>query len=216
MANCDTKRRSDRYKQKNLIIKSNMEFEILAKLGDWIQKDQQLIKSGRTVFTSPEAGLLLHVHTGDKTDYSGFVAGIGIPIHQTEINESTNADKQFFHVTFRTRTPKILQQGVVSGKRRNWNNAFGNKLGEKKVYVFSDFTMAVRWAHKMEYEFEKPTDILIVKVGETTSDDHIEAQMNGKTWFKTDDIPPENIVRVIPLTRELIKQVAQTGSAEIP
>ena len=48
-------------------------------------------------------------------------------------------------------------------------------------------------------------------------DDHIEGQLAGHTWFKSPaTIPPQDIVRVIPLTPELTKQAIIGSTAEEP
>jgi hypothetical protein len=126
----------------------------------------------------------------------------------------------YYHVTFATRVPSILQQGLVAGKIRNWNNAFGNKQGSTAhIYLFDDFTSAVRWAATMEWEFDKPVEILVIEnpPGLIQPDDHIQMQLNGYGALTTDEvIPPECIRRAISLTSEMKKEVAQTQKATIP
>ena len=46
-------------------------------------------------------------------------------------------------------------------------------------------------------------------------DNHIEGQLAGHTWYKSPaTIPPQDVVRVIPLTPELTKQVVAGGATE--
>jgi hypothetical protein len=117
----------------------------------------------------------------------------------------------YYHATFSSRVSSIRRQGLVLGKRKVWSSAFAPKgLGLNAIYLFSDPAMAVRWAHKMQFDFDRPASILVVEnpPGDIVADDHIEAQMNGRTWFHTDQpIPPECITRVVPLTLALTRAV---------
>jgi len=122
----------------------------------------------------------------------------------------------FYHVTFKSRLKSILKNGITSGHKRNWNNAFGAKLGKNdQVYIFTDFTSAVRWAARMEWDFEK--DIVIIRLrfdGDHSRDDHWE---NDGTWWSTSShISPDQIIDVIPLVLTMKQEVAQTGKATPP
>ena len=127
-----------------------------------------------------------------------------------ELDEDVSKSGKFYHVTFAARLPKIMQDGLVSGKRRVWKDSFGTNQGSRtSVYLFSSPIMAIRWAHKMEYEFGRKASILVVNnpPGNIKPDNHIEAQMNGKTWFTTDaPIPPSCISKVVPLTNDLCRK----------
>lgn len=126
----------------------------------------------------------------------------------------------FFHVTFKSRLPAIMRDGLLTGKKRNWDNNFGAKQGSTKhTYLFDNFTSAVRWAHKMNYHFEKEVVILMIANPEGTiePDKHIEAQMNGGGWYTTDTwIPAQQIVRVIEPTQEMYRTLVRDGKIELP
>jgi hypothetical protein len=126
----------------------------------------------------------------------------------TIVESATNP--VYYHATFSSRVPTILKQGLVLGKRRTWGRASGGRQGLRAIYLFSDPVMAVRWAHKMQFDFDRPASILVIEnpPGDITADDHVEAQMNGRTWFHTNEpIPPECIARVVPLTLDLTRAV---------
>lgn len=146
-----------------------------------------------------------------------------------ELFEQAPSDGLFFHVTTPRRVKKILQTGIEPNHQRRWNNYTGKKLGDRGfVYLISDFTAAVRWAAKVQWEMGKggerdktPIDILCVRNIDPTSlepDTNLEGQLNypGKWFQMKGTIGPENIVRIISLTPELIKQVVNGGTASIP
>ena len=119
-----------------------------------------------------------------------------------------------YHTTLKTREKKIQLEGLLVGKRRLWNNAFGSKQGHKKsIYLFSDLDDAIRWAGKMEWEFKKEIIIIeLTKIDNTIKDNHLEMQLNYSTACKVNyNIPKENILKVIPLTRNLIKDLIKKG-----
>lgn len=138
-------------------------------------------------------------------------------INLVEANSST----VYYHVTFASRVPKIKKQGLLVGRKRNWEQVFGDKQGSTKhLYLMTDFTPAVRWAFKMQWDFKRDIAIIVIDdfSGEVMPDDHPENWIRGEgAWVMTaENIPPQYISRVIPLTNELSRQVAQTGRASLP
>jgi hypothetical protein len=126
----------------------------------------------------------------------------------------------FYHVTFKSRLKSIMKNGITSGHKRNWNNRFGSKLGSTRlIYLFSDYTSAVRWAARMEWDFRDQgnPEIVIVRIqftGYGRRDEHWEN--DGSWWTTVDPIPPDQIIDVIPLTLEMKQEVAQTQKATPP
>lgn len=130
----------------------------------------------------------------------------------------------YYHVTFASRLAKIRREGITPGKRRNWNNMMGAKLGSTSyVYLFTDPVAAGRWAFKMEWEFEKPAVILVLKNVEDEMENDPGAEPHthldgGPTWKRTAaTIPPTCIERVVPMTKEIAKRivaVTQTGATD--
>jgi hypothetical protein len=143
-----------------------------------------------------------------------------------ELLESAGVSGPFYHVTTDTRLKSIMTNGLEPGHRRRWKNTFGAKLGDRGyIYLISNFTEAVKWAAKQDYEhrIEKKrskTVILVLHNVPTASidrDPNIEGQLRGHSWFRsTATVPPTDIVRVIPLSEELVKQVVKDGTVKPP
>lgn len=126
---------------------------------------------------------------------------------------------RFYHVTFQKNVPAIRRDGLVVGRRRNWENMFGGKLGSTKaLYVFTDFTAAVRWAHHMEYEHEKPVSILVIDnpPNDFELDDGVSFSHNGTGFLTTTPIPAQYISHEIKGERELYREIVQKGRAVDP
>jgi hypothetical protein len=128
------------------------------------------------------------------------------------LKESVN--EALYHVTFSSRVPKIKSEGIVPGKRRNWERAMGGKYGEiGHIYLFTSEESAARWAAKMEWEFKKPTSILVLRGVEAALDDdpsgESQLMLNGSgTWKRTQaTVPPQCIERAIPLTTEIKRKI---------
>lgn len=128
----------------------------------------------------------------------------------------------YYHVTFAALLPKIRRGGIVPGKRRNWNNVFGSKLGSTgHVYVFTDPVAAGRWAFKMEWEFQKPAVIIVLdnlNDIEFENDPGAEAHIyvnDEPTWKRTTEvIPASAIERVVPMTQEIARTLAKVNKGE--
>src|ERR1044072_787479 len=144
-----------------------------------------------------------------------------------ELLESAGVSGPFYHVTTATRLKSIMNHGLEPGHRRRWKNSFGNKLlGDRGyVYLISNFTEAVKWAAKQDYEHRvenkrSKSVILVLHNIPTASidrDPNIEGQLRGHSWFRsTAAIPSTDIVRAIPLTDALVKQVIDGGTAAPP
>ena len=132
----------------------------------------------------------------------------------------------FFHVTTDTRLKSIMMQGLEPGHHRRWKNVFGAHLGDRGyVYLISDFTEAVRFAARQDYYYKvdkKKTKSVILVVQNVPPDalerdPNIEGQFAGHSWYRVGaTIPPQDIVRVIPLTPELSKQAVVDSTAAMP
>lgn len=135
--------------------------------------------------------------------------------------------KAYYHVTTTRRLKSIKQKGIEPGHNRRWRTQFGVKLGQRgNIYLMSDFSSAIRWACKQEWEEYQgkppvPSPYVIVCVRENPKnvepDPHPENGLYGNSWFmKTGSIPPEDITHIIPLTLELRKQVVNMKQATPP
>lgn len=133
---------------------------------------------------------------------------------------------RFFHVTTKNRVKSIMTTGLEPRRHRRWRNQLGGMLGERGfIYLISDFTEAVRFAARQDYQHrvnKSKMETVILELQNVPTeglvrDDHIEGQLAGHTWFKSPaTIPPQDIVRVIPLTEDLSKQAIHGSTAEVP
>lgn len=133
-----------------------------------------------------------------------------------EITESQG--RPLYHVTFKSRLKAIKQQGLVPGKRRNWKNFMGSSLGSQAmVHLFGDLEGAVRWAHKMAYDFDKPVAILACEVsGELVKDPNATAQMSGQAMITPEAIPAASITGVVYPDSVLYRQIVNGGTITAP
>ena len=143
-----------------------------------------------------------------------------------ELLEDVPPGQTFYHVTTDNRVRSIMATGLEPRRHRRWHNQLGGILGDRGfIYLISDFTEAVRFAARWDYQMrlaKKRMQTVILVLRNVPSqglerDDHIEAQLAGHTWYKSPaTIPPDDIVRVIPLTPELTKQAVHGQSEERP
>ena len=137
-----------------------------------------------------------------------------------------SAGQTFYHVTTKNRLKSIMATGLEPRRHRRWRNALGGMLGERGfIYLISDFKQALVFAARQDYQHrvqksKMETVILVLRNVPTEGlvrDDHIEGQLAGHTWFKSPaTIPPQDIVRVIPLTEDLAKQAVIDVPAQEP
>jgi hypothetical protein len=147
-----------------------------------------------------------------------------------EIEPAANAapeqssSKVYFHVTTKHRLKSIQQHGIEPNHKRKWKTGFGNILGERgNIYLISDFDAAVRWAYTQQWEHyngKEPaaSPYIIISVRENPEnlepDPHPHNGLYGNTWFqKKGKIAPEDIMKVIPLTKALIQQVVKVAES---
>ena len=131
--------------------------------------------------------------------------------------EQMVTSQEYYHVTFKTRLAAIKKQGLIVGKKRNWENTFGGKLGQSKLYFFVDLTGAVRWAHKMNYDFKRPVIILVCQFdNETLPDENSQARMTGNAVAINQSIPANCIKGYIIPDITLFRQVVNGGTVTEP
>ena len=120
-----------------------------------------------------------------------------------------------YHVTFKSKLNKILQEGLTIGHNRNWHTPFGVMLGDKdKIYLFKRYSSAVSWGASIEYNTNKKAVILKVNTPLNLEQDTNTGATVGD-WYKTTDcITKNNILEVIPLTLNLIRELT-SGKLEL-
>jgi len=102
-----------------------------------------------------------------------------------------------FHVTPRKNLERIMVNGIQPQKKSLTHGAFGQDIrtDKNKVYLFSSFDDAARWAHRVEWDTKEPVVILRVKDNKNnyTEDKHFEAGMGKGKWLMSDAIDPSKI-----------------------
>jgi hypothetical protein len=123
--------------------------------------------------------------------------------------------RTLYHTTFRSRLPAIRKEGLVPGKRRVWKNRYGSTLGSNQhVHLFVHLEDAVRWAHKMNYEFDRPVAVLACQPpGPIEPHQNISVHQGIIT---DQPILPEAITGVIYPDRTLYRQIVNGGSITQP
>jgi hypothetical protein len=138
--------------------------------------------------------------------------------------EPAAATKVYYHVTTKARLRSIQELGIEPNRNRRWRTGKGMQLGERgNIYLISDFTAAVRWGHKLQWEHfngkipaKSPYVIICVRENPKTlePDPHPENGLYDHTWFqKAGSIEPKDIMKIIPLTADLVKQVTHGKDA---
>lgn len=132
------------------------------------------------------------------------------------LNES---EEVLYHVTHTKLIPKIKKEGLKRFQASNWlQRGSKERYGEGEVFAFENRIDAIRWASKMDWDFNQATGsgkISIVTFkpeGEWEVDDADPMAQAGAygEWYKTfTPQPPENIVSVEPLTNKVVKELIQ-------
>ena len=142
--------------------------------------------------------------------------------------EEENKGKYLYHVTNTDKVDSIKEKGIVPLQTSNWVQA-GNKerYGKGEIFTFEDPADAVRWATKMDWEFNKDTSsgkISIVRIknsGDWTIDDADPMSQLGSrgNWLKSvSRVESKDVVDSVPVTSDMVKRlVSGRGSkGELP
>jgi hypothetical protein len=124
-------------------------------------------------------------------------------------------EQLIYHVTHTDRLPKIRKSGLLPMQTSNWVKAANNeRYGAGEVFAFTNKQDAIRWAARMDWEFNKgmgtgKVSILTMRQEgdweDDTADPLSQAGNQGKWIKRIGKVSPENIVEIEPLTSELIK-----------
>ena len=120
---------------------------------------------------------------------------------------------ELYHVTLKSRVRDILSKGIVPKKRSQYKGMFVELKDKGKIYAFTNFDDAARWASKMRFDFQRPTSIIIFKddVKKWEKDVHFESAMAKGKWIKRKGtVSPKNIIQVIDHTLEMSRAVVKT------
>jgi hypothetical protein len=127
-------------------------------------------------------------------------------------------DKSFYHVTQTKNADKIRKKGLLPLQKSNWvKSGDKSRYGGGNVFVFENPEDAVRWAAKMDWEFNGKWgsgNISIVEVKpsaksnwvEDTADPLTQAAYKGKWLKKMEAVPSEDIGRTVEFTKDMLTE----------
>jgi hypothetical protein len=132
-----------------------------------------------------------------------------------------SAAKTLYHVTSTDKAPSIKTKGILPLQTSNWvkGDEEGERYGEGEIFAMDNAEDAVRWAAKMDWEFNRgmgtgKISIITFTPGQEkwkrdTSDPISQAANKGR-WLKAiGSIKPEQIGNSYALTSEMVKSVTQ-------
>lgn len=134
------------------------------------------------------------------------------------------ANSYLYHVTQTKNVDKIKKKGLLMMQTSNWVTGGFERYGKGEIYAFEHPADAVKWAAKMDWEFNQAVGsgkISIVKIkreGKWTEDknDPISHAGSKGKWLKTvGKIEPSNIVEVIPVTLTLTRKLVAQEDIEL-
>ena len=125
--------------------------------------------------------------------------------------------KYLYHVTATENVPNIQKKGLTVFNPSNWVEA-GSKarLGDAKIYAFENQTDAVKWASKMDWEFNKDMGtgkISVVRLKDTgdwgidTNDPLGQAMASGKWLNRVGPVKAEHIDTSVAIRPEHVKRL---------
>ncbi len=128
-------------------------------------------------------------------------------------------DNIVYHVTRSKNLPAIMRGGLKPMMTSNWIKA-GDKsrYGNGEVYAFENIKDAIKWAAKMEWEFYQNIGagkivILTLKNAGEWKEDIVDgfdqAGSHGKWLKQMKAVPPEDIIKVTVVTRDVISKLKQ-------
>lgn len=131
------------------------------------------------------------------------------------------AQATFYHVTRTQNVDKIKRQGITHFNPSNWVQA-GSKerYGEGDIFAFENEKDALRWAAKMDWEFNKQMGSGKVSVvsfrtnpndwKEDVADPLGQAGAEGR-WLKSHTtVKPEDIVASYPVSADRLKMLVRS------
>ncbi len=121
---------------------------------------------------------------------------------------------ELYRAVLKTKVEAILKDGIRPQAESVYTGAFGQPIKEVgKIYAFSNFDDAVRWASRMQYDSGQPTAIVVFSGNpkKWERDTHFESAGSKGRWLKKKgSVPPSDIIEVIDLTPEMTRAVVQT------
>lgn len=126
---------------------------------------------------------------------------------------------EMYHVTHTSNVPSIQKKGIKPVQPSNWKRAAtGRRYGQGEVNAFTNRTDALRWAAKMDWEFNQKTGsgaVSIVRFDDKDNLWHVDKESDPLTqhsykgpWMKSKTkVPAANVKAVEPFTPKHAKQL---------
>jgi predicted GNAT family acetyltransferase len=142
------------------------------------------------------------------------------PQQTAQASVEKTAAKALYHVTRTDAVPKIQKKGILPMQTSNWvRGESGERYGGGEVFAFDHVDDAVRWAAKMDWDFNKgmgtgKISIVIFDPGtskwEEDTADPLNHAMSKGSWLKSlQAVKPEQIKKVVPVTIDMTRAVVQ-------
>lgn len=121
-----------------------------------------------------------------------------------------------YHVTHTKNVPKIRKEGIVPLKTSNWVSGKGDRYGQGEIFALNNKQDAIRWAAKMDWEFNQKMgsgNVSIVEFRKSSEWDIDEADPisqlgNAGKWLKQlGMVKPKDIIDAFPVTIDMIKAI---------
>ena len=158
------------------------------------------------IWTTPEN---VEAYAKAKADYANLVP-----------KPTTKQDEYIYHVTRTESVPRIQSKGLLLLQTTNWVKAKDKaRYGQGQVYAFTHPDDALRWAAKMDWDFNQGIGtgkISIIKLKRSDGWEQDPAQeegglesagAKGKWIRRMQRVPSEEIVAVAPITIEHTKKL---------
>lgn len=153
------------------------------------------------------------------------LAGIKSPQkhYETESGFSGNSEL-FFHITLTKNVNKIKKEGIKMLQPTNWVTGLGQRYGDGAIFAMTNKIDAIRWAGKMDWEFNKEMGSGKISIVEFESNpnlwaidksDPIHQVGNIGKWIKSyDSVNPKQIKSIKTVNSDAIKSVIKESLNE--
>lgn len=131
--------------------------------------------------------------------------------------KKAQSDRILYHVTHTRHVPAIEERGILPMQTSNWvQEQSRERYGEGEVFSFESLRDAMRWAAKMDWEFNKQMGSGEISIVEFREGDEWEideadplSQAGGEgAWLKRiKRVYPEDIIKSYPFTVEMAKSL---------
>lgn len=137
----------------------------------------------------------------------------------------TKTPRFIYHVTFTDKVPKIQKEGVLLLQSTNWVKEGDKKrYGGGEVYAFEHPEDAVRWAAKMDWEFNKQMGSGKISVIQAKNDktwkidenDPMSQAGSEGSWLNSDEgISASDITKIVPIDLSITRQLSGMSGNKI-